>query len=200
MLRAKKEKGIITKCLHCHKDFLVWPSRLRRSHGKFCSKVCYVAAHHVNNATCPICNKAFHKGTQSQRFCSPLCRTKWMSIYMHKPHKDKVELSYGYVGIYRPNHPRCNRKDGRVMEHIIVWEETNGRELPEGWVVHHINGNKKDNRIENLTAMPFGQHHSGLITKDLQKRVESLELTIKQLQQRIILLEAQNITLCRQLV
>ena len=46
-----------------------------------------------------------------------------------------------------------------VLEHRLVWEQHYGP-LSLGWVVHHINGNKHDNRIENLLAMPADLHTS----------------------------------------
>ena len=52
--------------------------------------------------------------------------------------------------------------DGKIRlatigEHRVVWERVHG-ELPKGMVVHHINGIKNDNRIENLIAMPKRLH------------------------------------------
>ena len=41
--------------------------------------------------------------------------------------------------------------------HVIVWERSNGP-LPEGMVVHHINGDPTDNRAENLVAMSHRDH------------------------------------------
>lgn len=45
-------------------------------------------------------------------------------------------------------------------EHRVVWEQTHGKPIPKGWVVHHLNGVKDDNRPENLAAMPRHEHHS----------------------------------------
>lgn len=44
-------------------------------------------------------------------------------------------------------------------EHRLVWEQHNGP-IKKTWVVHHLNGIKTDNRIENLVAMPRQYHHS----------------------------------------
>lgn len=45
---------------------------------------------------------------------------------------------------------RITCKDRRQrFEHVLVWEAAHGR-VPRGIEIHHINGNKLDNRIENL--------------------------------------------------
>jgi len=50
------------------------------------------------------------------------------------------------------------RNGGRqCSEHRLVWEAAHGP-LPKGWVVHHRNGDGLDNRLENLQAMPHGEH------------------------------------------
>jgi hypothetical protein len=49
------------------------------------------------------------------------------------------------------------------LQHDVVWEQHHGT-IPDGHDVHHINGDKTDNRIENLEILPKLDHkreHSG---------------------------------------
>jgi len=45
----------------------------------------------------------------------------------------------------------------KILEHRKVWVEANG-EIPSGYVIHHINGNKLDNRLENLRMVTRQEH------------------------------------------
>ncbi len=78
----------------------------------------------------------------------------------------------GYVLVYQPGHPKA--KDGiYVLEHILVWESVHGHFLPDGWVVHHLNGLTDDNRPENLAALPDRKHKTVLAAK--ARRIRKLE-------------------------
>lgn len=69
----------------------------------------------------------------------------------------KKRTSKGYAQVLIPEHPRAD-SSGYVMEHIAVWEQKTGVSVPDNCCVHHLNGNKSDNRIENLCLMQFGAH------------------------------------------
>lgn len=70
----------------------------------------------------------------------------------------------GYRLVLCPGHHRADAA-GYVMEHIFVWEKETGIPLPDNCCVHHLNGIKDDNRIENLCVMlqkaHTVHHHTG---------------------------------------
>lgn len=65
----------------------------------------------------------------------------------------KGDYNYAIVS----NHP-CAIKHGYVLEHRVIIENHLNRILESHEVVHHINGNKKDNRIENLQVLSNEEH------------------------------------------
>ena len=42
--------------------------------------------------------------------------------------------------------------------HRLIWEDWYGKPVPKGCVIHHINGNRIDNRIQNLQCVPKAAH------------------------------------------
>jgi len=58
----------------------------------------------------------------------------------------------GVIFAYCPEHPWATKK-GWVPEHVLVMENLIRGPIPKMAQVIHINGNKSDNRPENLTLM-----------------------------------------------
>jgi len=62
----------------------------------------------------------------------------------------------GRISLYRPDHPRA--KNGKyVLRSHLVWEVHHGL-LPEGFIIHHRNGDYLDDRIENLECITQADH------------------------------------------
>ena len=72
-------------------------------------------------------------------------------------------------GAIRRRRPRVRRVGNRVIaEHRLVWEARHGP-IPEGMVIHHVNGDNQDNRIENLQLVTRAEHrhiHAGYECRD----------------------------------
>ncbi len=84
----------------------------------------------------------------------------------------------GYVRLYGKSlrtHPNYKKSVG-LMEHHYVMSQYIGRPIYNNEIVHHINGNKQDNRIENLQLMSVLDHnklHSNEKQKHLWKDFSS---------------------------
>jgi len=64
----------------------------------------------------------------------------------------------GYIYEYAPWHPDSEKRKGYVEQHRLVMENHIGRKLNPDELVHHINEETTDNRIENLQLMTRPEH------------------------------------------
>jgi hypothetical protein len=65
-------------------------------------------------------------------------------------------------------YPRVWVAGRAVATHRLVAATLLERDLEPGEVVHHVNGDKTDNRPENLRVLPSQQHH--MVLEHLERR------------------------------
>ena len=87
-------------------------------------------------------------------YCDKACRAD----YERKGRREPTRYQQGGYWMLRWN---VGGRYVHQFEHRAVWEQHNGTIPSDGdWIVHHLNGNKLDNRIENLQLMRRADHTS----------------------------------------
>jgi hypothetical protein len=74
------------------------------------------------------------------------------------PSGNKVIGRSGYIIIHCPKHPHTNKGHGYILEHRLVMENHLKRFLTTDEHIHHKNGNRQDNGIENLELHTNSEH------------------------------------------
>ena len=168
------------KCQHCGEKF-----EARRSDARYC-KECYKGIrkdyleeydHKKRQDSCPQCGKPKGMRAELCRECNNK-KQPWRKVGEENSNwRGGKTKANGYVYI------RTKRKSGGAgdaykAEHHIVWEQHH-EPLPKGWIVHHLNGTRDDNRIENLVAMPRKLHNPRLIVQPYEERIRQLEYQLQ---------------------
>lgn len=167
-------KSKIKTCKHCDKKFTnsdlkdqCWPCYDRlKLYGK-------INPDHMNRK-CDGCKKEYTSNWWKQRFCGKECykifnvirkREKYriennidlsLPVKSKKPNGQGHLCGQGYKFINKVNHPNAQKR-GRIYEHTYVMSQHLGRPLMQDENVHHKNGIRYDNKIENLELWTKGQ-------------------------------------------
>ena len=146
-------------CESCGLGFERLPCQIKiskgvNSRGKFCSKKCMENKRkHGSYLRCSKCGKKFYRrygeqGKSKKQYCSKEC-------YFSD----------------RPLKMTTYKKISSKHEHRTIVEKHIGRQLKRYEIIHHIDGNRHNNKIENLALLTSKQHgliHKGII-KDINK-------------------------------
>lgn len=163
--QAKKAKRINLNCKTCGTEFHIIKSdydyKIKAGYKNFfCSEECYKnSRNRAKDIICLNCGIVFKSNRNKccSRKCSDENRVK---TGINKRNGFWLENGYRVL----------NTHDGNgIKEHIKIMQDFIGRELKENEVVHHINLDKLDNRIENLQIMTRSEHSSLHRKMDLEK-------------------------------
>lgn len=97
----------------------------------------------------------FNYGKTKSDEAKAKCRES-LRKYHNTTARKRIKSDMGYVLLWCPDHPLA--VSCRVPEHRLVMEKHIGRVLNSQEIVHHINGDKTDNRIENLEIVSRAEH------------------------------------------
>lgn len=133
------------------------------------NNICYKTKKTLHHFKCNNCDKEFTRPKNGKiretnlHFCSECPQ---YSLAQKETTKARVtntikrgKSDRGYKEIYvGDNYPY--RKSKWIREHIYVMEQHIGKRIPKGMVVHHIDGNKQNNNLDNLLLCTISEHNN----------------------------------------
>lgn len=155
----KIKANLIRNCINCGKEFIA-----KKQERKCCSNKCAAEERSKNKIqilNCDYCGEEFKRPNchvnDNHNFCSSDCRNKYT-----------VENSL----LAKENHPNWNNgettnngyrfkridKAKYRAKHRLIMEKAIGRELRSDEIVHHKDGNKLNNALENLEIVTRAEH------------------------------------------
>lgn len=107
----------------------------------------------LKDRQCPICGSTFRPARASSRFCCRACARK-INGGQNRKQESWWMNGKGYI----EGRVWIEGKQVRVKQHRWVMEQHLGRPLASNEDVHHRDGDKQNNSIENLELVTHGDH------------------------------------------
>lgn len=180
---TRPRTGTDRSCQRCGDKFYASPGSPQR----FCSKECAdsFSGRHSEGRTCAQCGSAYkvkpsQRWRRAAKYCSKRCQgDAVIKRPLEQTHNGRCARlnAGGYVMVYEPDDDRSDN-GGWYFEHRVIVERHLGRRLRSDEVVHHLNGIKSDNRLENLTVMDAIDHavlSSGDYKREVEERLRRLD-------------------------
>lgn len=117
------------------------------SEGKYKVRTCV-------DCGCDIRSTGFKRSIKETR-----CRSCSRTGERHHRWNGGEKTSHGYVYVKKPDHPYAC-KNGYIHRSHLVWESANGGFVQRGEIIHHIDGSRDNDAIENLQLMTRSEHMS----------------------------------------
>jgi len=134
-------------CKKCDKIFYSKPSWIKKGGGKYCSKYCYSQARKKGRVIkCFTCGKEtykqlkeLNKSKDRKFFCGMRCSLQWHnSTFIGSRHPNWIHGEYSYREVMKRN---------KIVQVCALCKSNNKKVI----IVHHIDKNRKNNTIKNLT-------------------------------------------------
>jgi hypothetical protein len=141
-------------CRTCLKSFYAKPSWLKRGFGIYCSRKCSdVGRRKGSLVKCTVCSKQIYKSLRDLNrsksknyFCSHVCNLNWLNPQQREAghgNWKNGEFAYKNILLRKGGVPSC-----------LLCAKDNTKIL----VAHHVDWNRKNNAISNLTWLCYNCH------------------------------------------
>jgi len=160
-------------CRLCTKEFYAKPSWLKDGNGKYCSRICSGLSHRKGRKVeCTICKAEVYKslksikGSQSGKlFCSKKCSLLWHNSYfIREKHGNWKTGEFSYKRHVLRSGVKaycrlCGKNDYRIL------------------LIHHLDKNRKNNALRNLTWLCHNCHFLAHRYKEREDRLTKVHKT-----------------------